>query len=199
MFHEYRADEAEEAEELGEITVFLREWERGREEAIDELLPLVYSRLRMVARACMRRQRPGHTLQSTALVAELYLKIAGSGPSRFNDREHFYSFCARTMRWILSDHTKKSLAAKRDVSLRIPLTADFPWLGRCPGDTLDLDRALDSLAQLDARMAQVIEMRVYLGFTAEETAEIIRVSKPTVDRTLTMARAWLCRALRPEA
>jgi len=180
------------------ITRLLSQWGAGRHEALQRLLPLVYGRLHQIAQHFMRRQRPGHTLQATALVGELYLRLANAVPPDLRDREHFFSVCARTMRWILTDHARQRQAEKRQLQMQIPFTDDIPWLGTRDSDTLDLDRALSRLAELDARAAQIVELRIFLGCTAAETAGILSVSKPTVDRSLTMARAWLCRELRPD-
>ena len=179
------------------ITELLADWRGGSNEALRELLPLVYGRLLEVAQSFMRRQRPSHTLQPTALVGELYVRLASATSPDLKSREHFYSFCARTMRWILTDHARRREAEKRQAHLQLPLTDDIPWLGARPSDTLDLDRALSKLAEIDARAAHIVELRIYLGCTADEAAGILNVSKPTVDRSLTMARAWLCRELRP--
>jgi RNA polymerase sigma factor (TIGR02999 family) len=182
----------------GDITLLLRQWGDGRDEAFRELLPLAYSRLRLVAGACMRQERPDHTLQPTALVGELYLRLANGKQSGWDNREHFYRFCARAMRWILTDHAKSRLREKRRSDLQLPLTEDIPWLGDRDSDAVDLDRALAKLAENDPVMARIVELRIYLGCTANETAGILCVSKPTVDRNLTVARAWLCRELRPD-
>jgi RNA polymerase sigma factor (TIGR02999 family) len=179
------------------ITELLGDWRGGRSEALKELLPLVYGRLLEMAESFMRRQRFGHTLQPTALVGELYVRLAQVASPDLNDRQHFYSFCARTMRWILTDHARRREAEKRQAHLQLPLTADIPWLGARESDTLDLDRALSKLAGIDIRAARIVELRVYLGCTAEEAADILNISKPTVDRSLTLARAWLRRELRP--
>jgi RNA polymerase sigma factor (TIGR02999 family) len=184
----------------GDITQLLRQWSAG-DTAVspavsEELLRLTYERLRLLAGACMRRERPDHTLQPTALVGELYLRLATTGQSTFNDRDHFYSFCAKAMRWILTDHAKTRLREKRRCDLQLPLVEDIPWLGGRDNDISDLDLALGKLARLDRRKAQVLELRLYLGCTADEAAEILHLSKATVDRDLTFARAWLCRELR---
>lgn len=182
----------------GDITLLLRQWSDGRDEAFRELLPLAYARLRSLAGACMRRQRPDHTLQPTALVAELYLRLSRGNQTEWEGREHFYRFCARAMRWILTDHAKARMREKRQPDLQLPLTEAIPWLGTRDSDVADLDLALSKLEKLDARKARILELRVYLGCTSEETAGILGVSKATVDRDLTLARAWLCRELRPE-
>src|SRR5260370_24794671 len=105
----------------GDITVLLREWSAGRDEAFSQLLPLAYDRLRTIAGAFMRRQPSGHTLQATALIGELYLRLAGRTQADLQDREHFYRFCARTMRWILIDHARSRLRENRKLELQIPL------------------------------------------------------------------------------
>jgi len=146
----------------------------------------------------MRSERPDHTLQPTALVAELYLRLAGAKLAGWKDREHFYRFCARAMRWILLDHAKARSRDMRRGELLLPLTEEVRWLGEREQDTFDLDRALSRLEEIDARKARILELRVYLGCTASEAAEILNLSKATVDRDLRLACAWLCRELRPE-
>ena len=179
------------------ITELLADWRDGKNDALRELLPLVYGRLLEVAESFMRRQRIGHTLQPTALVGELYVRLAAATSPDFKSREHFYSFCARTMLSFLTDHARRRYDEKRRAHLQLPITDDMPWLGAWDSDTLDLDRALSKLAGIDARAARIVELRVYLGCTAEEAAEILNISKPTVDRSLSLARASLCRELRP--
>jgi RNA polymerase sigma factor (TIGR02999 family) len=182
----------------GDITQLLRQWSDGHDEAFRELLPLAYNRLRFMAYARMRRERPDHTLQPTALVGELYLRLAGAKLTGWKDREHFYSFCAKAMRWILTDHAKSRIREKRRIEMALPPTEDMRWLGAREQDTFDLDRALSRLEEIDSRKAKVIELRVYLSCTADETAEILKLSKATVDREMRLACAWLCRELRPE-
>jgi RNA polymerase sigma factor (TIGR02999 family) len=180
-----------------DITQLLRQWSGGRDEAFCELLSVAYNRLRLMARGCMRRERPDHTLQPTALVAELYLRLAGAKLADWKDREHFYSFCARAMRWILTDHARARVRGKRETGRMLPLTEDIRWLGERDEDAFDLDRALSRLEEIDSRKAKILEVRVYLGCTAEETAGILNLSKATVDRDMRLACAWLCRELRP--
>ncbi len=181
-----------------DITELLRQWSEGRDEAFRELLEAAYERLRRIARASMRRERPDHTLQPTALVGELYLRLAAARLSGWKDREHFYSFCARAMRWILTNHAKSRMRERRRIELLLPVTDDIRWLGQREGDAFDLDRALTRLEAIDARKARILELRIYLGCTAAETAEIVQLSKATVDRDMRLACAWLCRELRPE-
>jgi RNA polymerase sigma factor (TIGR02999 family) len=182
----------------GDITLLLRKWSDGRGEAFGQLLPLAYDRLRAIAGTYMRRQRPGHTLQATALVGELYLKLAGKTHTDWRDREHFFRFCASAMRCILTDHARARLRDKRRLDMQIPLTEEMPWLGSRESDTTDLDLALGKLEAMDPRKSKVLELRIYLGSTAAETGQIMGISKATVDRDLTLARAWLYRELRPE-
>lgn len=182
----------------GDITLLLRQWSDGRDEAFRELLALAYNRLRQMASARMRCERPDHTLQPTALVGELYLRLAGAKLANWRDREHFYSFCARAMRWILTDHARARASGKRRGDLLLPLTEDIRWLGEREEDAFDLDRALSRLEEIDSRKAKVLELRIYLGCTAKETADILNLSKATVDRDMALACAWLCRELRPE-
>src|SRR5580700_8680791 len=125
----------------GDITELLRQWSDGRDEAFRDLLATAYGRLHLMARACMSRERPDHTLQPTALVGELYLRLAAAKLADWKDREHFYSFCARAMRWILTDHARARSSEKRQVGLVLPFTADVGWLGGRENDAFDLDRA----------------------------------------------------------
>jgi RNA polymerase sigma factor (TIGR02999 family) len=187
-----------QAEQDPDITLLLEEWGKGRDEAFRQLLPFAYDRLRAIAGALMRSERPDHTLQPTALVCELYLRLAGRGRPEWDDREHFYRFCARAMRSILTDHARRRSAEKRTLAMTIARVNEMPWLGNRQSDITDLDLALSKLKVLDERKAKVVELRVYLGASANEAAGILGISKATVDRDLTMARAWLFRELRPE-
>ena len=182
----------------GDVTQLLRQWSDGRDEAFRELLSVAYDRLRLMAGACMRGERPDHTLQPTALVGELFLRLAGAKLAGWKDREHFYSFCARAMRWILTDHARARAREKRRIGRLLPVTTDIRWLGEREEDAFDLDRALSRLEEIDPRKAKILELRVYLSCTAEETADILGMSKATIDRDMRLACAWLCRELRPE-
>jgi RNA polymerase sigma factor (TIGR02999 family) len=181
----------------GDITQLLRHWSDGQDAAFRELLAVAYQRLRLIAGSCMGHERRNHTLQPTALVAELYLRLEGAKLADWKDREHFYSFCARAMRWILTDYAKARSREKRDVRRLLPVTSEIRWLGAREEDLFDLDRALSRLEIIDARKARIVELRVYLGCTADETADILNISKVTVDRDMRLACAWLCRELRP--
>jgi RNA polymerase sigma factor (TIGR02999 family) len=180
------------------ITQLLHQWSDGRDDAFRELLSVAYTRLRSMAGACMSGERRDHTLQPTALVGELYLRLAGAKLSDWKDREHFYSFCSRAMRWILTDNARARIREERRIGRLLPFTKDIRWLGEREEDAFDLDRALSRLEEIDPRKAKVIELRVYLGCSAEETAGVLNLSKATVDREMRLACAWLCRELRPE-
>jgi RNA polymerase sigma factor (TIGR02999 family) len=181
----------------GEITQLLHEWKDGNREAFDRLMPLVYNDLRHIATGLMRRERSGHTLQPTALLHELYFRLAQQRRVGIGDRGHFYTFAAKLMRMILVDHARAHNAQRRGgSSMRAPLSDELPWLGERNSDLLDLNRALDRLEQIDARKAQMIELRFFLAMTVEEIAEVLDVSKATVDRDLKFIRGWLYRELK---
>lgn len=180
----------------GEITVLLREWRAGRQDALDELMPLVYPRLRTIAAAYERRESKDLTLQATALVNEVYIRLLGQRRLGWEDREHFYSFAAQMMRLILADHARARLSAKRGGhAVRVPLHDELPWVSVAHDEILTLNTALDELAQVDATKVRLIELRYFLGCTAQEVATVCNRSKATVDRELQIARAWLFRRL----
>lgn len=175
----------------GEITVLLQEWSAGKPEALDRLFDLVYPQLRRIAGALFRGERPEHLLQPTSVVNELFLKLVQQRSLRFEDREHFYSLSAKLMRRVLIDHARTNARAKRDGGTPIPLDEGLTWIDAKPVEAMDLDRVLAELEAMDARKCRMVELRFFLGFTAEETAELLSTSKATVDRELRFARAWL--------
>jgi len=177
--------------EAGEITVLLRDWNAGKPAAIEPLFELVYPQLRQIAGALFRGERPENLLQPTSVVNELFLKLIRQRSLRFEDREHFYSLSARLMRRVLVDHARSEGRQKRDGGLPVPLQDDMAWINARPGEMIDLDRVLEELEQLDPRKCRMVELRFFLGFTAEETAELLNTSKATVDRELRFVRAWL--------
>ena len=183
----------------GEITVLLGKWNDGEASAFEELMPLVYPHLRQVAAAYVRRERNPDVLQGTALVHELYLRLLGQKKAAWEDRRHFYTFSARVMRLILIDHARETQAQMRGGGHeRVPLSDDLAWVNIGSPEMLDLNNALDELAGLDAEKVQMVELRYFLGCTAEETAEILEISKATADREWTLAKAWLFRELKGE-
>jgi RNA polymerase sigma factor (TIGR02999 family) len=184
----------------GEITLLLAKWKDGEPSAFEELMPLVYPHLRQVAAAYVRRERNPDVLQATALVHELYLKLLNQKKAAWEDRRHFYTFAAKVMRMILIDHARESLTQMRGGGYeRIPLSDDLSWVNIDSPELLDLNGALDELGALDARKVQLVELRYFLGCTSEETAELMQVSKATVDRDLKFIRSWLFRRIRPDA
>jgi RNA polymerase sigma factor (TIGR02999 family) len=173
----------------------------GDEAAINELVTALYGELRRVASRHLRRERTGHTLQTTALVHEVYLKLAGDRECGFNDRVHFLSVASRVMRQVLVDYARARATKKRagDVHGKLqPLTTGIQVQAKtsmAPLELLDLDTALDALAQEDRSLAQLIEMRYFGGMTAEETAEALGQSVHIVRHDVRLAQAWLTRRL----
>jgi RNA polymerase sigma factor (TIGR02999 family) len=179
------------ADEPGEITVLLREWTEGKPEAQERLFELVYPQLRRIAGALFRGERQENLLQPTSVVNELFLKLIRQRSLRFEDREHFYSLSARLMRRVLLDHARGQGRVKRDGGIAIPLEEGLAWIDAKPVEAMDIDRVLNELEALDARKCRMVEFRFFLGFTADETAELLNTSKATVDRELRFIRAWL--------
>lgn len=180
----------------------LKAWGRGDPAALDRLTPLVYEHLRRMARAYMRNERPGHTLQATALVNEAFLRLADTRDVDWADRTHFFAVCARVMRRILVDNARSRAAIKRggQADRAEHATAiDLDHLPNCGAEisaqVCALDDALNALARIDPRRAQVIELRFFGGLTVEETGQVLQISPQTVMRDWRLARAWLAREL----
>ena len=185
--------------ERGDITQLLHEWKEGKPEALQQLIPLVYPDLKRIASGYLRREQPGHTLQATGLVHELYLKLCNQREANWEDRSHFYTFAAKVMRMLLTDHARHNLREKRGgQQARVPLSDQLPWVNLNGPEYIDLDAALDELEKIDPRKAQVIELCHLLGCTTNETAEILHISVATAERDLKFARGWLYRRLRPD-
>lgn len=176
----------------GQVTQLLERWGRGDQSALDELTPLVYNELRNVADAYLRRERPDHTLQATALVNEAYLRLIGQKHGRWQGRKHFFGIAARLMRQVLVEHARKHKAEKRGGG-RVAVTLEqFAEVSSTPDvDILAVHEALERLAVFDAQQAEVVELRFFGGLSIDETAEILGVGHATVEREWTMARAWL--------
>lgn len=176
----------------GDITILLGKWRDGEPAAFEELMPLVYPHLRQVAAAYIRRERNPDLLQGTVLVHELYLRLLSQKKANWEDRRHFYTFSARVMRLILIDHARETQAQSRGGGQeRVPLSEDLAWVNLGSAEMLDLNQALDELGALDAQKVQMVELRYFLGCTAEETASLMGVSKATVDRELRFVKSWL--------
>lgn len=184
----------------GEVTQLLRQWTAGKPDAIESLAPLVYQHLHRIAQGYLSRERSGHTLQATGLVNEVFLRLLEDKRADWQDRGHFYSFAARMMRRILIDHARAVRSEKRGGEVqKIPLAAELAWVDAQGTEILDLDTALHDLEALDPKKARAVELRYFLGCTAEETAEILEVSKATIDRELRFTRSWLMDRLNPPA
>jgi RNA polymerase sigma factor (TIGR02999 family) len=182
----------------GPITDALLALRRGEEPGIDRLFPLVYSELRRIAHALLRRQRAGHTLSTTGLVHEVYLRFVDQTRVEWNDRRHFFAVASRAMRQILVDYARRYRAAKRAGAARqVPLSeGDAPAMLEERAETfIALDEALTRLATMDPRLAQVVECRFFGGLTEEETAQVVGVAERTVRRDWLKAKAWLSREL----
>ena len=165
-------------------------------DALDYIMPIVYKELRRLAGAHLRRERPGHTLQPTALVHEVYLRLASQHHIDPAAGPHFLAIASRMMRRVLIDYASQRNARKRISGLkRVPLDDQLAVTGRNTVDFIDLDRALGKLAEIDQRQAQVVELRFFGGLTTEETAMALGISTATVEREWATARLWLARCL----
>ena len=175
-----------------EITQLLAEWRDGNQAALDDLYPLVYAELHRLARRYMSRERKGHTLQTTALINEAYVRLVDQREVQWANRSHFFAISAQIMRRILIDHARRYTYAKRgggarQVSLDETATVALGDLS----EFLRLDEALKSLAELDPRRSQVVELKYFGGLNNDEIAGVLKISKNTVIRDWNMARAWL--------
>jgi RNA polymerase sigma factor (TIGR02999 family) len=179
-----------------EITHLLKAWSAGDKSALDKLMPLVYGDLHRLAQKHMSGERDGHTLQTTALVHEAYVRLVDSKQANWKDRAHFFAVCARLMRHILVDAARSRRALKRGSDVRVVELDEA--MAASVGPTVDLialDDALNALAAFDDRKSQVVEMRIFGGLSAEETAGVLQISTDTVTRDMRLATAWLKREL----
>jgi len=178
------------------LTELLLAWGQGDEPALEGLVPLVDRDLRQLARRQMRREPAGHTLQTTALINEAYLRLVERPRVHLRDRAHFFALAATLMRYILVDHARARRNLKRGGGLRrVPLSDAFISSPQRGSDLIALDAALDTLAALDPRRGRVVELRVFGGLSVEETARVVGVSAQTVMRDWKLARVWLRREL----
>lgn len=181
-----------------QITQLLRAWSDGKREALEELMPLVYTELHAQAARYLRRERAGHTLQTTALIHETYLKLIDQRDVNWENRTHFFAIAANLMRRILVDHARSKKREKRGGNaLELPLDEALA-VAAASAETTDLialDEALNRLAEIDARQVQVVELRYFSGLSLEETAAALRVSRSTAAEDWAMAKAWLRREL----
>lgn len=178
-----------------EITELLLAWRAGDKGALDALMPLVYEELRRVATRYMNRQRPGHTLQTTALVNEAYLRLVDAQQVRWQDRAHFFAVSANVMRRILVDFARARGSLKRGGGVRRVTFDEALPVASEGADLVALDDALSRLAALSSRQSQIVELRYFAGLSEEETAEVLNISARTVRRDWSLARAWVYREL----
>lgn len=181
-----------------EITEILQDWSDGNREALDELMPLVYQELHRQAARYLRRERQDHTLQTTALINEAYLKLIDQKTVRWQNRAHFFAIAAQAMRRILVDHARSKNREKRGGEFERVDIEDATLVASGGGTSIDLialDAALTKLAKMDTQKARIVELRYFSGLSVKETAEVMSVSTDTVERHWTMAKAWLLREL----
>ena len=179
-----------------DVTALLLEWSGGNRAALDELMPLIYGEFRQLATRALSRERPNHTLQSTALAHELYLKLIDQKRAQWRDREHFFAMASQIIRRILVDYARR-LHAQRRGGLDTRITLDEALAPQQDRDLnlVELDNALEALSQIDSQQARIIELRFFGGLSIEATGRILGVSPSTVNREWNLARAWLYREL----
>jgi RNA polymerase sigma factor (TIGR02999 family) len=179
-----------------EITELLEQWSDGNQTALDKLYPLVYEELRRLARSYMKREPKGHTLQTTALINEAYVRIVDQKSVHWQNRSHFFAISAQIMRRILVDHARRYLHAKRGGGARrVSLDEAMIVAAERSEEVLMLDEALSNLARMDPRRCQVVELRYFAGLNNQEIASVLHISENTVMRDWNLARAWLYQQL----
>ena len=182
-----------------DVTALLIEVANGNQAAQEKLVPLVYDQLKRLARRYMRRERASHTLQTTALVHEAYLKLVGQHSPHWQGRAQFYGIAAQLMRRILIDHARRHLREKRGgTQVIVPLEEGLAFTPEHSEDLLKLDEALDRLSKLDPRQSRIVELRFFGGLSVEETSRFLNVSPITVKRDWAVAKVWLYGELRPD-
>ena len=182
-------------EPAGDVTRLLNDWRAGDRAALDRLTPIIYEQLRRLAPAYLRRERPDHTLQPTALIHEAYMRLIDLDAPGFDGRAQFFQIAAHVMRQVLVDFARAHRAQKRGAGRKAPLDAALAVAADPAIDVVDLHDALDRLAAFDARKARVVELRYFGGMTREEVAETLGLTLATVKRDLALAEAWLRREL----
>ncbi len=179
-----------------QITELLAGWVRGNREALDQLTPVVYDELHRIAHRYMLRERPGHTLQTSALINETYIRLIDQREAHWQNRAHFFAIAAKLMRRILVDRARSKGCARRGANpLQVSLDEALAVSGRCGPDLTALDDALRDLENVDPRKGRIVEMRFFGGLSLEETAQALGISSPTVEREWRAARAWLHRSM----
>lgn len=177
------------------VSELLDRWKAGDREALNALVPLIYSELHSLAHYYLQGERTGHTLQTTALVHEAYLRLARQEPFQAQNQQHFVAVAARLMRQILVDYARGHRAAKRGADCRVELDEDLEQPQRRGTDVVALDDALNQLSQFDPQQSLIVELRFFGGMTVEETASVLGISVATTKRDWSMAKAWLAREL----
>jgi RNA polymerase sigma factor (TIGR02999 family) len=184
---------------LQPVSELLVLWRAGDREALEKLVPLVYKELREIAHYHLQRERPGHTLQSAALVHEAYLRLADQKPFEADSRAHFLAVASRLMRQILVDYARSHAAAKRGADLRVELDTAMILPQERNAEVIALDEALKTLSQIDEQQGQIVEMRFFGGLSIEEIGEVLGISRSTVKREWNVAKAWLVREMRRDS
>ena len=183
-----------------DVTQMLKDWRNGDQSALDRLMPVVYDELRRIADRHMRKQHPGHTLQTTALVNEAFMKLVEAQDANLENRAHFFNLAARIMRCILVNHAEANKAEKRGGdNIKLSLDEAIGVSDRAEVDITALNEALTRLSALDERQSRIVELKFFAGLTNEEIAEALGVSLATMNREWRMARAWLQTELRKTA
>jgi RNA polymerase sigma factor (TIGR02999 family) len=181
---------------MNDVTRILQEWTDGDGRALERLAPLIYPELRSLARAYLRRGPGADSLQTTEVVSELFVRLLAHRPAQLHNRRHFYALAARIIRMALVDHYRYATAERRwGQHERVPLHDDIAWIDANGAEMLWFDDALSELETFDPELCELVGLRFVLGCTATETAELMRLSKATVDRRAQLARAWLQRRL----
>jgi RNA polymerase sigma factor (TIGR02999 family) len=178
------------------VSELLVRWKAGDQEALEALVPMVYKELRDIARYHLQRERPGHTLQSAALVNEAYLRLLDQRPFDTENRAHFLAIASRLMRQILVDHARTYGAAKRGADRKVELDASLILPEKKGTDIVALDDAMLGLAKLDEQQCRIVELKFFGGLATQESAEVLGVSASTVKRDWNVAKAWLTRAMK---
>jgi len=178
-----------------DVTRLLVDWGNGNQAALDELIPLVYAELHRLAGRYMWREGRGHTLQTSALINEAYLRLVDQKKMQWQNRAHFFGVAARLMRQILVDHARSRSRAKRGGGAQMVSLAEQSVIAKEIEDVIALDDALKNLSEMDPRKSQIVEMKFFGGLTTEEVAEVLNVTTRTVEREWRKAKAWLNRAI----
>jgi len=178
------------------VSALLAKWQAGDEEAFRALVPKVYRELRRLAHYHLQKERPDHTLESTALVHEAYVRLAKQEPGRFENHAHFFAVAAQLMRQILVQYARRRRAAKRDGGYKVTLEGAGSPLKEATVDLMALDDALNGLARLDPQQSRIVELRFFGGLSIEETAQVLKISPASVKREWATARLWLHHQMR---